>query len=88
MMISCKKATELSSAALDRELTLIETARYWVHIGLCVPCRGFRSQLAAICTLVREDSDADGNVALSSDERARIQRFLDETGSGKKLGER
>ncbi len=38
LMIPCRRANELSSAAIDRQLSLSERFRLRLHLGMCVSC--------------------------------------------------
>ena len=40
-MISCKRASELTSKALDEPLTLREKILLWIHFAICSACRTF-----------------------------------------------
>lgn len=44
-MVSCDKASTLTSASLDRRLTLREFIGLWVHRAVRGPCRAYRKQL-------------------------------------------
>ncbi len=44
-MVSCDKASTLTSASLDRRLTLGELVGLWMHRAICGPCRAYRKQL-------------------------------------------
>jgi hypothetical protein len=44
-MVNCDKASTLTSASLDRRLTLREFVGLWVHRAVCGPCRAYRKQL-------------------------------------------
>jgi hypothetical protein len=38
LMIPCRRAHELSSEALDRQLSIPERLRLRLHLGMCVSC--------------------------------------------------
>lgn len=58
--VSCKRATELLSEQLDRELTLEESAALRAHLLICRGCRAvdhqFRFLRNAVQTLLRPDN--------------------------------
>jgi len=45
---SCRRATELLSAAMDRPLTRKERMFLRLHLPICTSCRRFRRQLGEI----------------------------------------
>ncbi len=47
-MLSCKEASELMSAALDRRLTLGERWSLRLHLAVCAACRRFQEQMAFV----------------------------------------
>lgn len=51
MMISCKKAADLTCASLDRPLTLWETVRLRFHLLMCDACKAFQLQNEALLRL-------------------------------------
>lgn len=44
-MLTCKEATRLISAGLDRPLTWQERLRLRTHLALCSGCQAFQRQL-------------------------------------------
>lgn len=48
LALPCRQATELASAAMDRELTRGERLALRLHLLTCRGCRRFRAQLAAL----------------------------------------
>lgn len=54
VMISCKKAAELTCAGLDRPLSIGETVRLRFHLLMCAACRGFQKQNQALLRLFEE----------------------------------
>jgi len=44
MMISCKKAAELTCQSLDRPLSPWERFKLWFHLTMCKRCAAFRKQ--------------------------------------------
>src|SRR5262245_42453244 len=81
MTTSCKRASELISAAMDRELNARELLSLRVHLLICSYCRRFRRQLEVlrrlVCSPLTEgDGDLPGAVALTVEARDRIRRAL------------
>lgn len=52
-MLTCKKATRLLSAGLDRPLTLGERFSLRLHLVFCRGCRAFRSQIGLLREISR-----------------------------------
>lgn len=78
-MISCKKASILLSASMDRELTFIERLRLRMHLMVCKWCRRFRIQLVFLQSLGEEISKEDHDFAsLPQEAKERIQSRLNE----------
>lgn len=50
-MISCKKAAELTCAALDRPLSFGEQIQQRMHLLMCAACKGFQKQNKALLHL-------------------------------------
>ena len=48
MMLSCKAATRLASAAQDRKLTVSEQIQLRLHLAICNGCRNFTRQIGLI----------------------------------------
>jgi len=44
--IACREASRLLSLAYERDLTAAETDALQYHLGRCLMCRNFESQLA------------------------------------------
>lgn len=44
MMMSCKKAAELTCQSLDRPLSRRERLKLWFHLAMCRQCAAFRRQ--------------------------------------------
>jgi hypothetical protein len=79
MIFSCRKATELASAAMDRDLALRESASLRAHLLICGWCRRFIRQLRLIRRLLRDRLDPHPGPAvftLSVEARRRIRRAL------------
>lgn len=54
MMISCKKAAELTCARLDRRLTPWEWVRWRFHLSMCAACKAFERQNTALLRLFEQ----------------------------------
>ena len=52
---SCRRATSLISASLDRELDRRERTALRVHLLICRQCGFFQRQLRALRTFLREN---------------------------------
>jgi predicted anti-sigma-YlaC factor YlaD len=48
MNLSCKKATQLMSEELDRDLSFSEWAALKAHLAICTGCRAVSGQLKAL----------------------------------------
>lgn len=44
-MLTCKEATQIMSAAQDRQLSASERLQLEVHLAMCRGCRSFRQQM-------------------------------------------
>lgn len=53
MTTSCRKATQLISAAMDRRLSFSENVALRFHLVICASCQRYRRQLALIRAAVR-----------------------------------
>jgi predicted anti-sigma-YlaC factor YlaD len=82
--MSCRKATELLSASLDRPLTRMEKVRLRVHLVICSACRRYRRQVDAIDRALQlavggdAVANLDDTLALSDEARARMERALED----------
>lgn len=54
MMISCKRAAELTCQSLDRKLTMRERIQLWIHVAMCRACSAFRKQSIELDRLIRQ----------------------------------
>lgn len=54
MMISCKKAAELTCQSLDRTLSLRERIQLWMHLAMCSACNAFRKQSIELDRLIKQ----------------------------------
>ena len=78
-MISCKKASILLSASLDRELSFLERFALRIHLTVCKWCRRFRVQITFLHSLGSElDQEEQLITALPSEAKQRIQKSIDD----------
>jgi predicted amidophosphoribosyltransferase len=49
MMLSCRKATQLMSQELDRQLSWRERIQLNAHVMMCSGCTNFRRNLDVLC---------------------------------------
>lgn len=81
-IFSCRDASRLVSAAMDRPLSLRERLSLNSHLMMCSLCRRFQNQmhrLRHVARLSDHDASNDGIVAdamLSPEARERISRSL------------
>jgi hypothetical protein len=54
MMISCKKAADLTCASLDRPLSIMEKLQWRFHLLMCTGCKGFQKQNEALLRLFEQ----------------------------------
>lgn len=84
--LRCHEASELASAALDRELTASERWGLRLHTFVCKPCRRLIRQLHAMRELMRSApttvhaSSAGAVARLSAARRQQIKQMLAESG--------
>ena len=81
-MVSCKRAGELISLALETKLSLWQRLALAVHLCGCRWCRRFRRQLRLVEQACRawarsdRTTEAAAGAALTSEARERIRRTL------------
>jgi hypothetical protein len=86
-MLSCQRAGELISRALDTKLSLRQRLALTVHLCACHWCRRFRRQLWLVEQACRAWGRSDrtietnGDVFLSEEARQRIRRALQRANS-------
>ncbi len=87
MMISCKRAAELSCTGLDRRLTLRERFLHRLHIRMCRGCYGFHAQTRKLDAMFRahfsgvEPQDLEAATDwLSADACMRLEQRLQQEG--------
>lgn len=59
MMISCREASRLISASLDRPLSGWERGKLRFHLFLCGNCRAFRGQLRQLRAAARRAGNGE-----------------------------
>ena len=78
-MLSCKRASQLISEAMDRKLSLRERMLLRFHLLICGACQTYRRQLAVIRrafgegTKTLDDLVASGGLKLSGEARDRLR---------------
>jgi len=81
MIISCKKAAKLVSAAIDHELTLYEKIRLRLHLLMCRFCRRYADQIDLLHQVSRSIGDSPLNTSaagLSPEAKERIKKNVSE----------
>jgi hypothetical protein len=76
---SCKEATRLQSAAMDRKLTLSQRLGLCIHLVLCKWCRRYGTQITCLRSAAKKCEHADQHLpqqVLSSEARERIKQTL------------
>ena len=79
LLLPCREAARLASAALDRPLTSHEHRALWFHRLLCRWCRRYEKQLHLLQALLHREPAAfhpPGSQRLSPEATARIKRAL------------
>jgi predicted anti-sigma-YlaC factor YlaD len=77
MMISCKKAARLVSAAVDHELTPFEKISLRFHLIMCRFCRRYAKQIDLLHQVSRSIGESPPDKAaagLSSEAKERIKK--------------
>lgn len=57
--LRCREAAQLSSQALDRELSFGERVRLRAHLAICGGCTNFEKQIAFLRRALRELQSRD-----------------------------
>ena len=76
---SCKEATRLQSAALDRKPTLLQRLGLRIHLVLCKWCRRYGKQITLLRSAAQRYAQDDYHsppLVLSPEARERIKRRL------------
>jgi hypothetical protein len=78
-MLTCRRASERLSRALDGTLGPGERLGLWAHLLLCGPCCRYRKQLRVLHEAAARDADRPGVAAdrLGDAARARIAGALE-----------
>ncbi|MFB9156380.1 zf-HC2 domain-containing protein [Chromobacterium violaceum] len=63
MRLSCRAASRLISAGLDRPLSAMEHLKLRMHLFLCGNCRQFSLQLGALRNAARRAGRGEGQAA-------------------------
>ena len=78
----CESVSRISSASLDRPLSLKERLEFYTHLFMCDFCRRYHRQLIAIQKLTSgithdERGDQPTTPGLNEEARERIKRAID-----------
>lgn len=77
-MYSCKKASEMVSNALDRNLKLSEWLNLKMHLSMCSKCRNFSQNIRIIEDTLQNLSEHGQSIfSLSDTDRKTIRQNLD-----------
>ncbi len=79
MLISCRRATELTSQELDTELTFHRRFVLGAHRLVCGACRRFRKQLIDIDRALEEfwnETNGPADVRMPDESKTRIREVL------------
>jgi hypothetical protein len=79
-MLTCRRASERLSRALDGKLRPGERLGLWAHLLLCGPCCRYRKQLRLLHAAAGPDADrsAEASARLDDAARARIANALEQ----------
>lgn len=77
-MRSCREATALALAAMDRRLSMGERIKLTLHRLLCAPCRLYKKQLALMrqCATELRDGRESATTGIDPAARERIRARL------------
>lgn len=75
-LIDCREASQLTSAELDRPLTLRDRIRLGLHRLMCAPCRLYRRQLELLRRQAAKLPAAASDHRLDATARERIRARL------------
>ena len=80
LMISCKKATELTEKRIHFGLTLSESFQWRMHTAMCSACRLYSKQSAFIERTIEKKVSDDSHTPVVSDTDAQklIKKILKE----------
>ena len=71
-MISCKRATELLSKAVDEKLSIRERLALNIHVRICSYCKEFGSHIKSLHQVFKLDEGAHLNAKLPSKKKEEI----------------
>jgi hypothetical protein len=81
-MLRCREISKLVSESMERKLSFREWLELRMHLAMCGVCNGFAKQVRFLRTAARRnsqrlaDGQADSDVKLSPEARARIEAAL------------
>lgn len=78
LMLSCRKATELTERATMQPLPMGDRVRLWMHLKVCDGCRAFQKQGRVIDQLMTQRMV---NTTDSAAVEGRILQAIDDKGS-------
>lgn len=84
-MLSCRKASELTSRSLDHRLSAGERISLGLHLAICRICRRYRAQITFISRAARgmfHDGVDAPEARLSEAGRERCRRAIEEAREG------
>ncbi|MCB0332603.1 MAG: hypothetical protein KDD55_03835 [Bdellovibrionales bacterium] len=77
LMISCEKASELSSKSLDQKLSRKEAFELWFHTRICSLCLELKKQLKTLQLGAKKILDEpEPTCCLSTEAKERIRQTL------------
>lgn len=77
-MITCRRASELASASLDRKLRYAERIAFAIHALMCRVCRSYRRHLRFLQRACRElENHVSDEIVLSDAARERIRAGIE-----------
>ena len=76
MLISCRRASELSSKARDEKLSIWETVRMWGHLFMCAVCHQFKRQIDFISTLFKSEELLNTGPCMKPEAKDKILKML------------
>ena len=80
MMISCKRASQLTSKSLDQRLSFSERWSLRLHLLICNVCRRFKQQLYTLSSAIKgllKQTEEDETIQLSLEAKARIKTKIE-----------
>lgn len=81
-MLTCKQASQIISQSLDRPLSILDRMKLKFHLLICQACYRFNQQLQLLSRVVkrlRDDTENDAQIQLSSEAKARIAKHISST---------